>query len=148
MYINQQCATLPPAVRHRYDKHKLFLMYFPISDHPDEFYYEICEKEILPKRWLYHCRECGYSFHPHCRPRIGKDRYVKFGHTIRVEDYQHLLTIVRESRYESSCNSCGKFFNREKAFECGICNFSLCFECACSMKITCYEENVCEDDDD
>ncbi|XP_071933928.1 uncharacterized protein [Coffea arabica] len=116
-FLHQWCATLPGAVKHRWDKHPILLMHPPFSDHSDELYCEVCEDEIHPKTWIYHCRECDQSFHPRCIPRLGKDGNVKFGSTIQVANHEHPLRSVRKSRYKSSCNGCGTKFNGGKAWE-------------------------------
>ncbi|XP_027158539.1 uncharacterized protein LOC113760169 [Coffea eugenioides] len=95
-FLHQWCATLPGAVKHRWDKHPILLMHPPFSDHPDELYCEVCKDEIHPKTWIYHCRECDQSFHPRCIPRLGKDGNVKFGSTIQVANHEHPLRSVRK----------------------------------------------------
>ncbi|KAM7502383.1 hypothetical protein LguiB_001287 [Lonicera macranthoides] len=60
------CAMLKRTVKHDWDKHDITLRYPPYSDHPDDFYCEICEEEIHPKFWLYHCGLCDQPFHTEC----------------------------------------------------------------------------------
>ncbi|KAL3533819.1 hypothetical protein ACH5RR_007340 [Cinchona calisaya] len=78
-YLDYECALLPETIYHRWDKHRLLLSFPPFSDRPDEFYCEICEEEVHPRRWHYHCRECDQSFHPRCIPRLGESRNCSFG---------------------------------------------------------------------
>lgn len=85
-HLHPGCALLPRTTRHRWDKHPLTLSYPPFSYHPDEFYREICELEIHPKFWLYHCRECDYSFHPRCILQLDEYSNIKFGGTFKVNN--------------------------------------------------------------
>ncbi|KAJ9538775.1 hypothetical protein OSB04_031508 [Centaurea solstitialis] len=65
--LDMFCAIQSPHfLTHRYCKgHEIPLMYPPVEDHPEDFYCDICEKEMHPKRPLYHCNKCKNSFHLH-----------------------------------------------------------------------------------
>ncbi|KAK2999280.1 hypothetical protein RJ639_023852 [Escallonia herrerae] len=65
-YLEAFCAMYPRTATHYYDAHTLSLVYPPFPDHPDEFYCEMCQDEIAPNLWLYHCHDCNQSFHPRC----------------------------------------------------------------------------------
>lgn len=90
------CAMLPSKFRYRYDVHPFSLTYLPIEDHEAEYYCELCEKEIDPKRWFYHCDDCDQSFHPGCTNLLFENVHlnVKFGGTLKVDKHPHPLTFV------------------------------------------------------
>ncbi|CAK9161535.1 unnamed protein product [Ilex paraguariensis] len=126
--ISHSSAQLPPTIKHGWDKHLLTLSYPPFSDHPDEFHCEMCEDEINPHRWIYHCRDCDQSFHTKCI----KDyySYVKYGGKLEVNCHPHPLTFVRMVRKRTSYYSCGHASDIYRPiFECGECNYTLCLKC-------------------
>ncbi|XP_027181723.1 uncharacterized protein LOC113780104 [Coffea eugenioides] len=130
-YVCYDCALLPPTTTQRWDKHPLLLIYPPYFEHPEVFYCVLCEKEINPNCWMYHCRECDYSLHPLSGPQIGRFRRVKFGRSLNVNNHSHPLTHVPEAKYKSFCGSCdNKRLDWEEAFECDSCRFYLCPKCA------------------
>ncbi|CAI9100025.1 OLC1v1036943C1 [Oldenlandia corymbosa var. corymbosa] len=104
-YLDYQCVTLPEIVNYRWDKHPLQLSIPPFSDRPGDFYCEICEEEIHPRRWHYHCKECDQSFHPRCIPKV-LYRNCIFGGTLEFGSHPHPLKFVREGGYYSRCGSC------------------------------------------
>ncbi|XP_027081249.2 uncharacterized protein [Coffea arabica] len=137
-YVGYNCALLPPTTTQRWDKHPLLLIYPPYFEHPEEFYCVLCEKEINPNHWMYHCRECDYSLHPLCIPQIGR---VKYGRFLNVNNHSHPLTHVPEAKYKSFCGSCNnRRLDWEEAFECDSCRFYLCPDCAYERELTDYEE--------
>nr|XP_027083203.1 uncharacterized protein LOC113705524 [Coffea arabica] len=129
-YVCYNCALLPPATTQRWDKHPLFLIYPPYYEHPEVFYCVLCETEINPNHWMYHCRECDYSLHPWCIPQVNLFRRVKFGCSLNVNNHSHPLTHVPEAKYKSFCGSCNWRLDWEEAFECDSCKFYLCPFCA------------------
>ncbi|XP_027080687.2 uncharacterized protein [Coffea arabica] len=135
-YVCYDCALLPPTTTQRWDKHPLLLIYPPYFEHPEEFYCVLCEKEINPNCWMYHCRECDYSLHPCCIPQVNLFRRVKFGRSLNVNNHSHPLTHVPEAKYKSFCGSCdNKRLDWEEAFECESCTFYLCPDCAFERKL-------------
>ncbi|KAI7757503.1 hypothetical protein M8C21_008199, partial [Ambrosia artemisiifolia] len=48
-------------IRHKYDNHPLSLRYYPAENHSEEYFCEICEVELNPERWFYHCSGCALS---------------------------------------------------------------------------------------
>ncbi|KAK2969872.1 hypothetical protein RJ640_030181 [Escallonia rubra] len=65
--IHTICSLFPRTFRHRYDEHPLILTYSPVEDREvDEYYCEICEEELNPRQWFYHCVGCDQSMHTHC----------------------------------------------------------------------------------
>ncbi|PIN16011.1 hypothetical protein CDL12_11341 [Handroanthus impetiginosus] len=91
--LHHACAMLPRIVRHTWDKHPLPLAYPPYSHHSGDIYCEICEQEIHPKRWTYHCRECDQFFHPDCLSRCGYYRNIKFGCQLVLENRHRQRTV-------------------------------------------------------
>ncbi|XP_057468160.1 uncharacterized protein LOC130757426, partial [Actinidia eriantha] len=137
--MHSDCAMLPPSLKHRYDKHPFILTYYPIPDHPAEYYCKICEDEVNPKKWFYHCAECDQSIHLRCVQSYQQYSNIKFGASFKVEGHQHPLNFVQFSNeHGSRCNACGnacgkrlhKYVSFSLGFECGSCEFKLHFECA------------------
>ncbi|XP_027094031.1 uncharacterized protein [Coffea arabica] len=130
-YVCYYCALLPPTTTQRWDKHLLHLIYPPYFEHPEKFYCVLCEREINPNCWMYHCHDCNYSLHPSCVPQVNLFRRVKYGHSVNVNNHSHPLTHVPEAKYKSFCGSCNnKRLDWEEAFECDSCRFYLCPNCA------------------
>ncbi|CAK9152105.1 unnamed protein product [Ilex paraguariensis] len=126
--IRHALTLLPRTIRHRWDKHPLILCYPPFSDHPDEFHCEMCEDEINPNYWIYHCSDCDQSFHLDCI----KDFYsnVKYGGTLDVNCHPCPLTFARKAKKRFSYYNCGLSTDRDSPiFECGECNYTLCLKC-------------------
>ncbi|XP_058186688.1 protein VACUOLELESS GAMETOPHYTES-like [Rhododendron vialii] len=121
------CALLPSKFTHRWDKHPFLLTYSPVENHMDEYYCEMCEREVNPKRWFYHCVDCDQSFHTGCVETFFSDLHlnVKFGDTLKVDKHSHLLSCVRcpkNNCQQPSCNSCGGLLLKDSmAFECAPC---------------------------
>nr|XP_027080299.1 uncharacterized protein LOC113703207 isoform X2 [Coffea arabica] len=136
-YVCYDCALLPPTTTQRWDKHPLLLIYPPYFEHSEEFYCVLCEREINPNCWMYHCRECDYSLHPLCVPQIGTFRRKKYGRSLNVNNHSHPLTHVPEAKYKSFCGSCdNKRLDWKPAFECESCRFYLCPDCAFKKELT------------
>ncbi|CDP19812.1 unnamed protein product [Coffea canephora] len=130
IYVCYVCALLPPTTTQRWDKHPLLLIYPPYFEHPEVFYCVLCETEINPNCWMYHCRECDYSLHPFCISQIGEFGRVKYGRSLNVNNHSHPLTHVPEAKYKSFCGSCNSRLDWKTAFECESCRFYLCPKCA------------------
>ncbi|KAI3463658.1 hypothetical protein Pfo_020321 [Paulownia fortunei] len=130
--LHYQCALLPLSDKHRWDKHPLPLTYDANINHPTEFYCEICEEEMNPKSWMYHCRQCDQSFHPKCLPTTGPNRHIKFGqqHVISsCHRRDHPLTHVQVS-IKLRCDFCHRDVYGDCGLECASCNFVMCLSCA------------------
>ncbi|KAM7502387.1 hypothetical protein LguiB_001291 [Lonicera macranthoides] len=132
-YIDTWCATMKRTVKHDWDRHDITLRYPPYSDHPDDFYCEICEEEIHPKFWLYHCGLCDQPFHTEClRPYYGVAN-IMVGGTGKVDIHPHTLTLIHtfEKKKSTLCQrcSCGKAYRVYPMFECAPCDFHLCIRC-------------------
>ncbi|PIN16815.1 hypothetical protein CDL12_10546 [Handroanthus impetiginosus] len=124
------CATLPPSIKHRWDKHPLLLTHDAYIDHPSEFYCEACEEEIEPKRWMYHCRECDQSFHIRCLTESGHHKNIKFGRKFEFGGlHPHPFTFNKVS-LKFKCDGCGEIVYEHSGFECASnCNYALCRDC-------------------
>ncbi|KAI3691958.1 hypothetical protein L6452_31762 [Arctium lappa] len=128
------CAMHSPhSVTHRYCKrHEIPLTYPPVEDHPEDFYCEICEKEMHPKHPLYHCQECKNSFHLECLSQFDRYANVKEESTLIVSYHKHRLTFVRRKRTsEYVCFGCNLDINGHLILECrtGTCPFKICYPC-------------------
>ncbi|KAM7522875.1 hypothetical protein LguiA_012777 [Lonicera macranthoides] len=125
------CVNLSRTFKHEWDHHLLTLSYPPFSYHPDEFICEICEEDIHPNYWLYHCRQCDQSFHTKCIKPFDWYENVKFGGTLQVENHPHPLVYVRKSKskFPSICSQCGQSRDGWPVLECARCNFQLCPDC-------------------
>ncbi|KAL7248453.1 hypothetical protein ACSBR2_003228 [Camellia fascicularis] len=139
------CALLPGTVSHRYDKHPFTLTYSPppLKDPnvDEEYYCEICEGEINPKLWFYHCVICDQSLHTLCSRPIDWNPNVKYGVTIKFHHHHHphLLRCAeipeKNSAIQSPCSQCGKCFGNDSHmyYECPLCSFFL-YRCSFSKK--------------
>ncbi|KAA8518178.1 hypothetical protein F0562_015652 [Nyssa sinensis] len=77
--LDLRCARLPSTIRHRYDEHLLILNYSPLKNYPDVYYCEVCEEELNPKCWFYHCDDCDQSFHYECIRPVDECSNIKIG---------------------------------------------------------------------
>ncbi|XP_024961239.1 uncharacterized protein LOC112501758 [Cynara cardunculus var. scolymus] len=133
--LDMYCAIRSPqSLTHRYCKgHEIPLMYPPVEDHPEDFYCDICEKEMHPKFPLYHCHKCKNSFHLHCINRI--DYYANVGvekTIIKSSHHKHpLMYVRRKTTCEYVCLFCNLDNNGRLMLECLIetCPFRICFSC-------------------
>lgn len=136
-HLHINCVSFPGALRHMYDKHYIPLTYTPPKDHPSEFICEICEADINPRFWFYHCQDCNQSFHTRCISPADWYSNVKFGGTVNFDNHpQHPLTLIRnsKSKYASLCDQCGNDLNGHPILECAPCRFKLCPPCACKTE--------------
>ncbi|GFZ08779.1 hypothetical protein Acr_20g0005870 [Actinidia rufa] len=123
--LHTGCAFLPSTVRHRYDEHPYTLTY---SGDQEEYCCDICEGEINPESWFYHCDDCNQSLHAIC---IQVDEYsnIKIGDELNVGGHPHLLTYIRHPKNISPCDRCGELV-KGSGFQCAPCNFRLHIPCA------------------
>ncbi|CAI9290988.1 unnamed protein product [Lactuca saligna] len=132
--LDMYCAMRSPhSLAHRYCKgHKIPLMYPPIMDHPEDFYCDICEKEMHPKLPLYYCHKCKNSFHLDCISRIDYQANMLYKGTRNVSYHKHPLTFVRRKKTPKYvCSICNQDINGYLSLECRarVCNFNICYEC-------------------
>ncbi|XP_047959225.1 uncharacterized protein LOC125204581 [Salvia hispanica] len=129
--VHLRCTLLPASVTsRRWDEyHPLLLMYDATLNRPGDFYCDQCEKPMNPKSWMYHCRACDLSFHPHCFQTIsGAYRNMKLGQEYVINDAVHphplsfqLLTTKRR------CDICRYNQYERQGFYCALCNFFICY---------------------
>ncbi|KAM7505379.1 hypothetical protein LguiB_004283 [Lonicera macranthoides] len=84
--IDSCCALLSKEVMHRYDEHPFILTYFPVKDHSVDYYCQLCEKELNPKWWFYHCAHCDRSIHIKCLRPFYRRANIKYGRTLNIND--------------------------------------------------------------
>ncbi|KAH6776685.1 cytochrome P450 [Perilla frutescens var. hirtella] len=112
------------------DKHPLVLTFDASPDHPSDFFCDVCETEMHPKRWMYHCRQCDNSLHISCIHHTLINRssvYFKFGRRLQLDDiHPHSLTF-KLSILKKRCNICSKdvyaILGFSFGFECASCNY-------------------------
>ncbi|CAL5389775.1 unnamed protein product [Camellia sinensis] len=141
------CAVLPGTVSYRYDRHPFTLTYSPPLKDPnvdEEYYCEICEGEINPKLWFYHCVICDQSLHTLCirpidwNPNVKYKGITKF-HQHHHHHHPHLLRraeiSMENSDIQSPCSQCGKCFGDDSHmyYKCPLCVFFL-YRCSFSKK--------------
>ncbi|KAM7530031.1 hypothetical protein LguiB_033441 [Lonicera macranthoides] len=103
--IHACCATYPSTVRHRYDEiHSFKLTYHPVEDHSDDYYYDICEQELNPLWWFYHCVDCDKSMHSWCHPMYDWRSKLRFGGVFTIERHSHPLSVVPVIGLDVQCN--------------------------------------------
>ncbi|KAI3691957.1 hypothetical protein L6452_31761 [Arctium lappa] len=133
--LDMYCALRSPHfLTHRYCKgHEIPLTYPPVEDHPEDFYCDICEDEMHPKRPLYHCHKCKNSFHLDCINRIDYYANVKEKGTILYSCHKHPLTFVRRKKMSTYvCFLCNLDISDRLMLECrtGTCPFRICYDCS------------------
>ncbi|PWA69166.1 zinc finger, PHD-type [Artemisia annua] len=147
--LHPGCALLlQQTIRHKFDKHPMKLSYFPIENHKNKYFCEICEKVFDPKEWFYHCNECVQSMHTCCTPFLLKcegARYlsshhslyqhvnIKFGGIHKIESHPHPLSFVHGTPNDGNCTVCLDELSYEMIFKCLECEFAIHFDC-CKIK--------------
>ncbi|KAH6771927.1 hypothetical protein C2S51_010331 [Perilla frutescens var. frutescens] len=129
--MHASCVLLPATVTNPvWDKHPLPLTSDASINHPSGFYCDICEQEMNPKRWMYHCRHCDFSLHPRCFPNAsGEYRNIKFGQRYTTAAHHHPLAYQLLST-KLRCDVCGKRkYHGSRGFQCHShkCEFFMCF---------------------
>ncbi|KAL7251614.1 hypothetical protein ACSBR1_013456 [Camellia fascicularis] len=118
--LHTRCALLPRMVSHRFDKHPFSLLYFGDQD---EYYCEICEGEVNPFCWFYHCDDCNRSLHKECIHPVSFLPQCFITH----ESHQHTLALKETCNVP--CEAC-KHDCYGVGFGCDTCNFTLHTRCA------------------
>ncbi|PWA65762.1 zinc finger, PHD-type [Artemisia annua] len=150
IYIHVRCALLlPKVIRHKYDKHHpLSLRYEPAENHISEYFCDICEDELNPFRWFYHCSTCDHSMHAACAPLIlqceqatyfnykmsvFKFLNVKFGRTVEIKRHSHCLAAFAQGiESHGNCIECRRRLQYEMIIKCLECEFAFHHYCAYS----------------
>ncbi|VVB16656.1 unnamed protein product [Arabis nemorensis] len=58
------CASLPTKIRHRNDEHPLTLCCGEKAN--GNYWCDICETKLDPRKWFYTCFDCGVTLHVEC----------------------------------------------------------------------------------
>ncbi|KAL1203382.1 hypothetical protein V5N11_033164 [Cardamine amara subsp. amara] len=87
-----RCLGLPKVVEHKYDKHPLSLCYGDNS--ASEYWCDICETRLDPRKWYYTCREGNSTLHTHCV--LGESSRYRLGYTF-TEDWDKKFEVVSNS---------------------------------------------------
>ncbi|GJY41336.1 putative chromatin regulator PHD family protein [Tanacetum coccineum] len=156
--LDQLCALrLPKTVRHKIDKHIMKLSYSPIENHRGEYFCEVCEEELNPHKWFYHCSECAYSIHSNCAPLILQSeqdvnssyeelvyRFVnmKFDSVHNIGDHAHSVTFVAGTKIDGKCTKCRQELQSKVIFRCLQCKFAIHNYCESSITDQVKEELV------
>ncbi|PWA60706.1 C1-like protein [Artemisia annua] len=133
--LDMHCAMrLPQSLAHRYCKgqDEVLLTYPPVENHPEDFYCDICEEEMHPKRPLYHCQNHKNSFHLRCLSRHDPFENLWREGTVTVPYHKHPLTFVRRKKTPKYvCSKCNQDINSVLVLECRarVCNFNICYDC-------------------
>ncbi|GJT50909.1 DC1, C1-like, zinc finger, RING/FYVE/PHD-type containing protein [Tanacetum coccineum] len=157
-YLDCLCALhLPKKIRNKYDKHPLTLRYSPIENHKGQYFCEVCEDELNPEKWFYHCSECSQSIHSACAPLIlqseqGVDALhedcvykfvnMKFGGVTNTEDHVHPLSFVAGTISDGECTKCGLELQSKFTLKCLQCKFAIHSYCESSVKESAKQELV------
>ncbi|KAJ0929401.1 putative chromatin regulator PHD family [Helianthus annuus] len=147
-YFHVECALLlPKVIENKCDKHPLSLRYEPVQDHISEYFCEICEDELNPWKWFYHCTTCAQSMHAACMPLILQVQCeqatykhyercvyeflnVKFGGTLEIKGHSHRLAFVQGRKSDGKCSKCRRTLQYKMIFKCLECEFAVDYRCA------------------
>ncbi|KAL8251837.1 hypothetical protein R6Q59_035530 [Mikania micrantha] len=153
--LDCRCALiLPKTIRHKLDKHSLMLSYSPIEDHKSRYFCEVCEEELDPGKWFYHCVECAQSIHSTCAPLILQSEQdvnflyvegvynfinIKFGEVVKVGFHVHPVSFAPGTSNDGLCQDCGNRLQSSLIMKCLYCKF------ACH-RYNCFEDRSFSDD--
>ncbi|XP_042019778.1 uncharacterized protein LOC121767553 isoform X3 [Salvia splendens] len=131
--LDLRCAMLPASVTMReWDKHHSLMLSFDASlDHPSDFICDFCEVKIIPKWWMYHCRQCDLSFHLFClKAASGWYRNIKFGRRFVLDGIHpnHPLTL-NHNTIKRRCSLCRVVRYNHGGLECASCYYVVCMDC-------------------
>ncbi|XP_035846514.1 uncharacterized protein LOC110939808 isoform X2 [Helianthus annuus] len=150
-YLDNRCALhLPKTIKNKYDRHRLKLSYSPIENHKSEYFCEVCEEELIPEIWFYHCQECGQSIHSACAPLIlrseqgvndslndwrGVCKFInmKFGRLVTFyRSHPHPMLLIPGTKIHGRCSFCFGELQSLLIFKCYTCK--LAFHVSCGPK--------------
>ncbi|GJR82311.1 zinc finger, PHD-type containing protein [Tanacetum coccineum] len=149
-YLHSACALfLPGIINHKLDKHPMKLTYGPVENHKSEYFCEVCEEELNPNLWFYHCHECAYSLHTRCAPVIlnfeaAISRYyyrslykylnIKFGGTYNIKGHEHSVSLALGSDADGKCPICPRVMINHIIVKCLKCKLhAMHWECCCNV---------------
>ncbi|KAH6796532.1 hypothetical protein C2S52_021086 [Perilla frutescens var. hirtella] len=131
LILHSSCALLPAAVtQRRWDRQPLPLTFDASANHPSGFYCDVCEGEMNPKTWMYHCRNSDISIHPRCFPTAsGEYRNIKFGQRYVVTGVHDHPVAYQLLTVKLHCDVCG--YRKDygcRGFQCDSdkCDFFMC----------------------
>ncbi|KAL8251832.1 hypothetical protein R6Q59_035525 [Mikania micrantha] len=138
-HLDCRCALiLPKTIRHKLDKHSLMLSYSPIEDHKSQYFCEVCEEELDPGKWFYHCVECAQSIHSACAPLILQSEQnvnslyvegvyklinIKFGAVEKWNFHHHPVLFAPGTSNDGFCQTCGDRMQSSFIWKCLLCKF-------------------------
>ncbi|KAD4586109.1 hypothetical protein R6Q59_035526 [Mikania micrantha] len=139
-HLDCKCALiLPKTIRHKLDKHSLTLSYSPIEDHKSRYFCEVCEEELDPGKWFYHCVVCAQSIHSACAPLILQSEQdvnsldvegvyklinIKFGVVAETDIHYHPVLFAPGTSNDSFCQACGDRLQSSLIWKCLHCKFA------------------------
>ncbi|KAL8231996.1 hypothetical protein R6Q57_001774 [Mikania cordata] len=148
-HLDCRCALiLPKTIRHKLDKHSLTLSYSPIENHKSQYFCEVCEEELDPRKWFYHCVECAQSIHSECAPLILQSEQdvnsldvegvyklinIKFGAVAKEDLHDHPVLFAPGTSNDGFCQDCGDRLQSSLIFKCLRCKFA-CRWLACKRE--------------
>jgi hypothetical protein len=131
--LDFKCATLPFKAKYEYHPHPLSFTHTIAKNDSEEYYCIICEEKMNLDHWLYYCAECNFTAHSQCI--VGKNPYIQYGKTSKLNFHQHPLTCVRKTKVSPPCDACGKTFNVEVALNCTQCKSIVHWRWKCIVKL-------------
>ncbi|GJR18224.1 DC1, C1-like, zinc finger, RING/FYVE/PHD-type containing protein [Tanacetum coccineum] len=147
--VDLLCAWyLPKTIRHKYDKHPLKLSSSPVENHKGQYVCEVCEEDLNPEKWFYHCSDCDQSIHSACSTLILKSEQganssddelvykfinMKFGGVHDIEDHEHSLSFVAGTTSDGNCTKCGLKLHFKFILKCLQCKFAIHSYCQSSV---------------
>ncbi|GJZ21540.1 zinc finger, PHD-type containing protein [Tanacetum coccineum] len=141
-YLHSTCALfLPGIINHKLDKHPMKLTYGPVENHKSEYFCEVCEEELNPNLWFYHCQECAYSLHTRCAPvilnfeaaidnfprspRSPRSLYeylnIKFGGSYNIKGHDHSVSLALGTDADGECTICHDGMRNSLIVKCRNC---------------------------
>ncbi|GJW96194.1 DC1, C1-like, zinc finger, RING/FYVE/PHD-type containing protein [Tanacetum coccineum] len=133
---------------HKYDKHPLKLSSSPVENHKGQYVCEVCEEDLNPEKWFYHCSDCDQSIHSACSTLILKSEQganssddelvykfinMKFGGVHDIEDHEHSLSFVAGTTSDGNCTKCGLKLHFKFILKCLQCKFAIHSYCQSSV---------------
>ncbi|PWA46226.1 zinc finger, PHD-type [Artemisia annua] len=142
-YLHSDCALfLPRIINHKLDKHPMKLTYGPVENHKSEYFCEVCEEELDPTKWFYHCNVCAYSLHTRCAPVIlnfqaAYNNYgslyaflnIKFGGMYNIKGHEHSVSLALGSDADGKCPICPYDVIKDIIIKCQKCKLAMHYKC-------------------
>ncbi|KAL8251824.1 hypothetical protein R6Q59_035517 [Mikania micrantha] len=144
-HLDCRCAlVLPKTIRHKFDKHSLKLTYSPVEDHKSRYFCEVCEEDLDPGKWFYHCVECAQSIHTACAPLILQSEQdvnslyvegvykfinIKFGEVRKMKFHRHRVSFAPGILKDGKCETCRGTLQSSLIWKCLSCTCARHFMC-------------------